>query len=256
MRVAMQTISWGPHPDNIETMLKEVVDAGYGGVELAQHPKVLGPVPQLYELLQNRLTLVGVSGGALSEKIAFVEEFIRIDKEKAGAPGIYSIAPNAATALGRERSPYVYVDEWEGKRSEDALESNVALALHPHMFKSVQTAQEAENLLKQFPKLRFLPDTAHLTVAGEDVVSTLERNFDQIAAIHLKDWTAEFGRAYQFYSRGFVELGKGDVVLGKILTFLKSRNYQGWLVVEQDASSSPLMSAKSSRVWLRKEYSI
>ena len=81
----------------------------------------------------------------------------------------------------------------------------------------VITAREAEELLGEHPKLRFLPDTAHLTVAGDDVIATMDRNFDRIEAVHVKDWTGEFGRAYQFYSFGFIELGRGDMNLGKII---------------------------------------
>jgi len=44
----------------------------------------------------------------------------------------------------------------------------------------------------------------HLSlIAGEDVRKVIEDNIDRIVAVHLKDWTSEFGRSYQFYSRGF-----------------------------------------------------
>jgi sugar phosphate isomerase/epimerase len=109
---------------------------------------------------------------------------------------------------------------------------------------------EAEALLTAYPKLRFLPDTGHLTVAGEDVVKVIERNFGRIEAVHLKDWRAEFGRAYPFYSQGFTELGRGDVCLVETLRCLKDRGFEGWLVVEQDVALDAFKSAADSQEWL------
>jgi inosose dehydratase len=119
------------------------------------------------------------------------------------------------------------------------------------MFKSVQTAREAEDLLEAHKNMLFLPDTGHLMVAGENVLEVLKRNYDRIVAIHLKDWIPEYGRAYQFYSRGFVELGQGQVPLKQIIEFLQGRRYRGWLVVEQDTARDPDASARASHAWLR-----
>jgi sugar phosphate isomerase/epimerase len=249
MRVAIQTISWGRHLKDVGALLRQIHEIGYEGVEFAQHPGELGPPDVLYESLTRLgLTLVGLAGGALAEKIDHVRRFLFAQK-LALLQGSRSAA--AVARLPSAYEPYIYVDEWEGQRSQDALADGYTLALHPHMFKSVQTAQEAEEFLRGHPRLRFLPDTAHLKAAGEDVVAVLTRNYARIEALHLKDWAAEFGRAYPFYSRGFVELGKGDVPLDDVIDFLKAKAYRGWLVVEQDASEAPLESARQSRRWLQ-----
>jgi sugar phosphate isomerase/epimerase len=125
------------------------------------------------------------------------------------------------------------------------------------MFKPVQTAQEAEKLLKEHEDLRFLPDTAHLTIAGEDVLELLERNMNRLVGVHLKDWASEFGRSYQFYSRGFgVQFGYGDVRLSEIMEFLKSKKYNGWIVVEQDVADDPPEAVRNCREWLRGKHGI
>jgi sugar phosphate isomerase/epimerase len=249
MQVAIQTISWGPRPDNIEGMLQQIKAAGYEGAEFAQHPDVLGTPEQLHKTMSGLgLQFVGMAGGDLAERIGFVGKIIFAE--------ISRVASRKGNLREKLTRPYVYVDDWEVQGAQEALAAKVTLALHPHMFKSVQTAQEAEELLAKHPELSFLPDTAHLTVAGEDVVAVLMRNYHRIAAIHLKDWTAEFGRAYQFYSRGFTELGKGDVLLHRIMRFLKERAYHGWLVVEQEAAENPPQSAAVSRLWLRNECGI
>jgi sugar phosphate isomerase/epimerase len=245
MRIAVQSISWGRHLKDIDRMLARIQDLGYEGVEFAQHPSELGPAEALHQSMTALgLTFVGLAGGSLSEK----QEYTRAYKF-AGLRA--AMRPNkSGRLLEQKHAPYIYVDEWEDQRSEDALKGNT-LALHPHMFKSVQTAKEAERLLQKHPDLRFLPDTAHLTVAGENVLEVLRRNYDRIDSVHLKDWSAEYGRAYHFYSRGFVELGKGDVEPDAIVRFLQERGYKGWLVVEQDAAEDPYESARQSREWLR-----
>jgi len=93
-------------------------------------------------------------------------------------------------------------------------------------------------------------------VAGENPVRVIEENFSRLAAVHLKDWTAEFGRAYQFYPRGFAHLGAGSVPLKQVLEMLVKNNYDGWIVVEQDWAANPSESAKRSREWLLHENGI
>jgi inosose dehydratase len=135
------------------------------------------------------------------------------------------------------------------------LDQGYRLVLHPHMFKPFQTERNFRSYFEdeRYAALGFLPDTAHLAVAGEDVVAVIEKFYDRMEAIHLKDWTAEWGRAYFFYSRGFTELGTGDVRLKDVLRLLKSKGYKRWLVVEQDSSDDPVASAVQSRSWLAKQ---
>jgi sugar phosphate isomerase/epimerase len=233
-------------------MLEEIKRAGYTGVEFAQHPEQLGAIDQLHKLLTNLdLRCLGMAGGSLSERIEFVKEFRAVANSRLGGNIASRKATKGHSHLASNSQPYVYLDEWGGMSPEVALQMGVRLAVHPHMFKEIQTAFDAEKLLEKYPGLWFLPDTGHLTVAGEDVVSVLDRNYSRIEAIHLKDWTAEFGRAYQFYSRGFVGLNNGDVRLEAIIKYLKQqRNYRKWVVVEQDITDDPFRSAEDSRQWL------
>ncbi len=253
MRVAIETILWGQHPESLEKMLQDAKEAGYDGVELWQHPVFLSPAARLYGLLRDLdLCMVGISGGALDEKVPFLRELVAAEDE---ATRQSPDSHKRVITLPGGRKPHIYVDDWDEEQALKAFDSGFPLALHPHMYKSVQTAREAEALLEKHPKLRFLPDVAHLTVAGEDVVAVLDRNFDRLEAVHLKDWNAEFGRAYQFYARGFTELGRGDVELDKVIGLLKKREYSGWLIVDQDYTPCPRESAIESLRWLRARYS-
>ena len=258
MNVAVQTISWGHEPqEGVREMLHTIKAIGYDGIELWQHPDVLqrefkaNPAKELLATLEKiGLKLLGVSSGSLSEKIEFVtgliraEQFANIRAKKAREWVCYSPS---------KRKPYVWLDGWHQHQAQQALDNELGytLALHPAMFKPVQTLSEAEDLLKKYPKLRFIPDTGHLTVAGEKLIEVLERTFDRLEAVHLKDWHAEYGRAAQFYSHGFTELGQGDVDLDSVLQYLTERGFAGWLVVDQSKADDPGESAKISRDWLR-----
>jgi sugar phosphate isomerase/epimerase len=249
MPVAVQTISWGRRPD-VNRMIQEIRRAGYDGIELGQIPALFRPVDAFWELLQRHgLTLVGVACGSLKDKVDFVSEFVSFDQRMR----VYQVQTGRAEEWTvPNQHPYIYIDDFP-PGSKLALDQGYRLALHPHMFKPFQTERNFKPLLDatEYARLEFLPDTAHLTVAGEDVVRIIEDHFDRIAAIHIKDWTAEWGRAYMFYSRGFTELGSGDVHLVELLKVLKARNYRKWLVIEQDTSDNPSLSATRSRDWLR-----
>ena len=155
----------------------------------------------------------------------------------------------------RDYAPYVYLDEWD-ERCGNALSRGLRLSLHPHMFRPIQTLQEANAILARFdanryPNLQLLPDTAHLTIAGEDPVDVVKTQFDRIGAVHIKDWSPNVGRSYQFYASGFCQLGQGEVELTAVLDVLWKRSFKGWIVVEQDYSASPYDCIVASMNWLR-----
>jgi len=252
MQVGIQTISWGTRVD-VGKMLHEIKAAEYTGVEFFQHPDELGPVDRLYHMLHDLgLRCLGIAGGSLQEKIDFVRKYktaaqLSLVNSLASKSGGLRRLPHAAG----HSQPYIYLDKWEGQSADEALRIGMTLALHPHMFKGIQTSADAEEYLERHAGLQFMPDTAHLTVAGEDVQKVIDLLYGRIEAIHLKDWTAEYGRAYQFYSRGFVGLGKGDVPLEGVIEYLKKRSYKKWVVVEGDVTRDPFGSACASRKWLR-----
>lgn len=252
MKVGFQTISWGRRlEDHGRPMLEAIKEAGYEGVELMQHPKEFGSPKQLYNnLRENELKLLGLTGGSILERAKFIEKLAEIETRavlRGDAEKIIRHQPDC---------PYIYLDTWHASQIQ-LIGPEIPIALHPHMFKPVQTAQEAEKLLREHQDIRFLPDTAHLTIAGENVVELLGRNMNCIVAVHLKDWASEFGRAYQFYSRGFgVQFGYGDVKLSEIVEFLKAKAYRGWVIVEQDVADDPLKAARRCRNWLRGNHAI
>jgi sugar phosphate isomerase/epimerase len=268
MKVGYQTISWGwGLADHGERMLRIIAEAGYSGVELAQHPDEFGSPRKLYEMLSDpdvNLRLLGLAGGSIQDRADFLSKLVDLEMTEFSKGEVSS---DKFVQFDRDH-PYVYVDSWDEYDAGLVL-AKCCVALHPHMFKPIQTAREAYELLKKHPDLRFLPDTAHLTVAGENVLQVLKDSFalrvaaedaqngsgpkfGPVIGVHLKDWTSEFGRSYQFYSRGFgVRFGEGEVELEKIVRFLRSEAYNGWVVVEQDVAEDPVGATHACRRWLR-----
>jgi len=76
----------------------------------------------------------------------------------------------------------------------------------------------------------------------------------RLAGVHLKDWTPAYGRYSHRYAEGFVSLGKGKVNLKGYLKELDDIQFNDWVVVEQDPSTStPARGAWECAEWLANE---
>lgn len=242
MKVGLQTISWSTQCVSPHEMLHEIKLAGYEGIELAQIRDDFPNSTKFFSALEKEdLELVGVAGGALSDKLDMVASFAGSSKQAF--------------------LPYVYTDDWGDDfhtqyssliDKEYGFNEPITIAVHPHMFKPIQTENEAIEIINRFDYTKLLIDTAHLSIAGGDILSIIDSNFDKIVAVHLKDWSPEFGRTLPYYSRGFVELGEGRIPIAEIVKKLINMNYTGWIIVEQDYSSEPRESAERSRKYLKR----
>jgi len=232
MKIGLQTIAWNDSP--IETVIREASSAGFAGVEIAQSISD-DQFEKVYHSLQtDKVQLAGLSGGDMQQRLRFAA-FLRSKQ-----PSI--------------ELPYIYADDWGAEEDAVYQEANVPckIAIHPHMFKPIQTEADATSVLSQFPYTTFMPDTAHLEVAGESPVDVIFKNSKRLIAVHLKDWSPEYGRSLPFYSKGFTELGNGIVPLKNILSSLQKARFPGWLIVEQDYALCPENAARKSLAFLKK----
>lgn len=247
MRFAFETVVWGRRIDDLDFVLDAISACGYQGVEFAQTPSNIQvrdggfsrPIRDIDELLQmlrsRNLELVSLVGGTLEERMKFCGDF---------------------------RPHYLYVDDWtEQEAAAMSYDPPFMLALHPHWFMKVQRVSQAEQRLREYKQrfpgaeyLKLLPDTAHLAIAENDAIPTLERLRDQLGAIYLKDWKPSFGRYSHRYAQGFVALGQGIVKVGEVLEQLRVDAFDKWIVVEQDyAYTSPLENAANSAQYLAQQ---
>lgn len=127
--------------------------------------------------------------------------------------------------------------------------------LHNHMGQMVQTQDEVDRFMAMTdPKLFGLsPDTAHLNLAGCDVVGTLNRYKHRIKFLDYKDskwtrptknWVNPNGRAFPqdsptaIFFNSIYDLGDGQVDFPGCHRVLKSVNFRGWICVDLDTSRS------------------
>jgi signal transduction histidine kinase/sugar phosphate isomerase/epimerase len=241
VRFAYQTIIFGPVFRDIaelDNALEVIADAGFQGIELMQRPDRLGfakaqpSYADLAPLLRkHNLQLVGMAGGSVQERA----EFLGLEFHNP------SVEP-----------PYLYVEQWSQEDQEWAEISGTPLALHAHYCKEVHSLEDAVPILNAHPDLKWIPDTAHLRIVGDDVLRAITEYYDRLATVHFKDWTDVLGRVSHRYSRGFTELGLGVAPIHDALRLLLERDFRGWLTVEQDSSTlGPEASIWRAAEWLK-----
>jgi inosose dehydratase len=136
---------------------------------------------------------------------------------------------------------------------------------HHHCAGYIETPEEIDALLgatdSQLLGLCF--DTGHyLFGGGKDPVKLLEKYYDRIWHVHFKDFSKTTAVKAQEHSWDyfesvkngvFCELGKGVVDFPAVKKLLVDKNYQGWIVVEQDVlpgMGNPKQCAQKNREYL------
>lgn len=143
---------------------------------------------------------------------------------------------------------------------ELAGEMGFTAGLHNHLGEMVQTQEEVDQFMAMTdPKLFGLsPDTAHLYLAGCNVVGTFERYKHRIRFCDYKDakwttpaqdWVDPNGKTFPKDSSeakflaSIYDLGDGEVDFPGCHRVLKDVNYRGWICVDLDtARRGPLTS--------------
>jgi inosose dehydratase len=151
-------------------------------------------------------------------------------------------------------------------RLADAVrnESGLRTVFHHHCAAYVETPEEIDDLMQRTDPTRvgLCLDSGHITYGGGSPVRLLNRHGDRVWYVHFKDCepnvaarARQEGWDYQTALRHglFCELGRGEVDFPALLEALRARDYDGWIVVEQDVLPSmglPLASATRNRQYL------
>jgi inosose dehydratase len=124
-------------------------------------------------------------------------------------------------------------------------------AFHPHVGTFIETPAEIDRLVAATDPARIgiCLDVGHHIVGGGDPVADLRTLGDRVTHVHLKDVDADVLadlRAGRFSGVGeavlqglFTELGAGSLDLDGVIEALMERDYDGWLMVEQDHGFGP-----------------
>src|SRR5829696_2540074 len=135
--------------------------------------------------------------------------------------------------------------------ADETIAAGRRLAFHPPAATYIETPSEVDRLVAATDPARvgICLDVGHCIVGGGDPVSVLERLGDRVTHIHLKDVDPAIhaklvdgridGLGGATNERIFTELGAGNLDLSGVLRVLAARDYDGWLMVEQDSCWGP-----------------
>ncbi len=117
---------------------------------------------------------------------------------------------------------------------EAAGEMGFRAGLHNHLGQMVQDAAEVDRCMALTdPKLfGFSPDTAHLHLAGIDVVKCIDKYKDRLMLLDYKD-ARQVGAKLQ---DNIFDLGDGEIDFPGCHRVLKAIAYKGWICVDLDTA--------------------
>lgn len=137
---------------------------------------------------------------------------------------------------------------------EAAKKYGLKVLLHNHMG-IVETPEQVETFLEKCPEAGLLLDIGHMVVAGGDPLYFIDKYFDRLGAVHVKDFVYKDKDAEDWGARiRFCELGAGEMgdLSRQVLLKLKDKGYSGWIHVEHDTHlQEPAKDLKISRDYMR-----
>jgi inosose dehydratase len=263
--------SWGvldyPGPSweqSYETMLDEMVQAGYSGTELGPYgffptdPKILQPQLEkrklnlLASFVPVKMTDRGASNQVI-ERIRKVGGLLAALK----APFLVMAddqSPERNAYSGRvydKNCPTLTAEQWKhiGKIVADAErvanEFGLDLVFHPHVATYVETPEECEMFYDatSHTNVGLCLDTGHCVYGHGDSVKEAEKYKNKLRFVHIKDcdtkvldkarqnrWTFEEAIEHKV----FTVIGQGNIDFPAFFDTLVKNGYSGWSVVEQD----------------------
>lgn len=158
------------------------------------------------------------------------------------------------------------------KLGKTAVDHGMMLVYHHHMTTTVQTAAEIDRLMELTDPcyVNLIFDAGHLAFSGDDPVAVLDKHFDRIKHIHLKnirrnvvDRCRQMGLSFlqSVLEGAFTIPGdpEGCVDFPAIFKILEERDYKGWLVVEAEQNPyiyNPYDYAVMARKYVREQTGI
>lgn len=133
------------------------------------------------------------------------------------------------------------------KLGKIAKENGMEIVYHHHMTTTVQTEAEINKLMQVTDPeyLSLIYDTGHLAFSGDDYISVLNKHFDRIKHVHLKNIRPDALKRCHEKKLSFLDAvlegaftvpgdKTGSVDFPAVFKILEERGYKGWLVVEAE----------------------
>ncbi|HEV2274235.1 MAG TPA: sugar phosphate isomerase/epimerase family protein [Acidobacteriaceae bacterium] len=267
---ALSSALWRYFPPVPFTSILDVMkETGFPGVRLTGFPGILNEygltqAQMLRELSRRNLHAVTISWngelqdpGQRQQVLASAREAMKFLADF-GADHLVVFSPGRDKPGAQAPEGFQELCARCNQIGELAGEMGFTAGLHNHMGQMVQTQDEVDRFMSMTdPKLFGLsPDTAHLHLAGCDVVGTIERYKHRIRFLDYKDarwttpakdWVQPNGKVFPRDSQSarffnsIYDLGDGAVDFPGCHRVLQSVHYRGWICVDLDtARNGPL----------------
>lgn len=236
-------------PD-LRLVLQEIAQAGYEGFEMFDgdlliYEKNLQGLQELME--ETGLRLSGVySGGNFIFKEILPEELFKIQRvtklaSQVGAEFLV-VGGGAIPFRGVRDEDYQKLGEALNEVQKIAADYGLQSAYHPHLGTCCESWVQLKKVMEH-TTVGLCPDTAHVVAGGIDLKDLVVLFGERINYVHLKDYKGG----------NFLELGDGIVDFQTFVRLLREKEYDGWIVVELDATiHTPTESLKRNTQYLRK----
>jgi inosose dehydratase len=263
-RVAGAPITWGVDGSpgwgylmDRDRVMAEMVDIGVTATELGPDGYLpLDPDELAAYLSPYGLRIVAAFVPAvlyrpdrIQDELAYVD---RASQQLAGVGAEVMVLGPASHLEGYDTSIEMSDEDWDAFLANlDRLEALVSgngltTALHPHWGMAIERQHHVERLLES-STVNLCLDTGHLAVGGADSVEVAKLASGRVRHVHLKDVDAAMAASVRSGEVGFRQavidgmfkpLGTGDVDIAGVIRQLEGTGYDGWYVLEQDASLS------------------
>ena len=273
MRIGNAPCSWGstyPIGNRVtwRQYLDEVAAAGYRGTELGPFGYFPNDPALLRDELQSRdLELVGATHVHTFGDATKRDELLRTSRDLG----------TLLKSLGAEHLVIMDESEWYPKGAEGRLdepgwrglveavrdarrvieeECGLKASFHPHVGTAVEREAQIDRFLDE-TEMDLCFDTGHHAFWDQDALAYLDRAYDRVAYIHLKNVDGAVRQRVldgslsiaDSYGAGVMcPLPDGVVDIAAVIRLLKDRGFEGPIVVEQDlATDSPVSPMELAR---------
>jgi sugar phosphate isomerase/epimerase len=238
---------WNSFPRVPFTDILDVMkDTGFIGLRLTQFPQILNTYHITASQMQQEASKRGCSIVTISfngpthdparrsEVMANAKTAMTFLKDF-GAHHLVVFSPNRNNAAAP--NAFKSMCDCFNEIGSTAREMGFYAGLHNHMGQIVQNPDEVDRSMAMTdPKLfYFSPDTAHLHLAGCDVVKTLDKHKHRLMLADYKDAKRpENAKPDSFDVKSIYDLGDGEIDFPGCHRVLKAMSFQGWLIVDLD----------------------
>jgi len=255
----------GPSWDQAyETMLDEMVDAGYTGTELGPYGFFpTDPAILRAQLEKRNLKLLGsfvpvmlsdpASAGIAVDRIRQVGDLLSsvkapflvlADDQTDERNRISGRVPKDGSA-GLTSAQWKNVAKVVEEAAKVSSDFGLDLVFHPHVATYIETPQECERFFNETSHtgVGLCLDTGHCEYGGGDCVVEAGKFASVLRLVHIKDVEKKilaeakkkkltFEQAIE--EKVFTIVGQGSIDFPGFFRVLEANNYAGWMVIEQD----------------------